>query len=170
MGGVQRLGCVVPERGDGRSNGKGPEGAKARTGTGREQVVAPVPRRALVCAPFSLLCPLAHPRLPLVPAGPAALTSPQNDSKLSAQLPQRPRRALSPPSPPGHRPQFAPRQGPARCSVPRLRRRTRPQRRSWAALSKGSSGAALRVVSSLGSRESSNNGTSVVAELQDDAR
>lgn len=73
---------------------------------------------------------VARPNPPsLLPSAvPPHSPAPPHRSNPSAQLPQPPRRAPSPPPPPRHRPQLAPGQGPALCSVLGLCRKSRPRR------------------------------------------
>lgn len=118
--------CRVPGYAGERSDGEGPEGRSGRDEDAARACDGPSPGSR---APSRTLLPplLAHPLLPLPPAGPAALTDPPHGSNPSAQLPQPLPRAPSLSPPPRPRPQLAPGQGPERCSVPWLRRRTRPR-------------------------------------------
>ncbi|XP_061045773.1 proline-rich protein 2-like [Eubalaena glacialis] len=119
-----------------------PEGRSGRVGPGRGQAGGPGPGRALCRAPS--LAPLPARSFPSRPRVPPHSPAPPHGSKPRAQLPQPPGRAPSQPPPPRHRPRLAPGQGPARCSVPQLRRRTRPPRRSLAALREWNREAGLR--------------------------
>lgn len=136
-GGVQKRGRRVRWRPD---QGEGPEGCGGLGGAGEGEAATPAPGRALGRTPPSWLPRLpAGPLLPRASAGPAALTSPaarQRSLRVTAAAARRallPPAAPAPPPPPRRRPQLAPSQGPARCCVPQLRRRT-PRRRSLAAL------------------------------------
>lgn len=145
---------------------EGPEGRSSQVGPVRGQVGDPGPGRALCRAPY--LAPSPARSFPARPRVPPHSPVPPHGSNPSAQLPQPPGRALSPPPPPRPRPLLAPCQGPARCSVPQLRRRTRPPRRSLATLRECGREAGLRPGPSRGGTE--HNRTSPAAELWSDAR
>lgn len=124
--GVRHPGVLRPRaRGRIRAGVGGPEERTPRAG-GRGRRVAhsaahpPQPARSLAARSN----PPSLPPSAVPPHSPA----PPHRSNPSAQLPQPPRRAPSPPPPPRHRPQLAPGQGPALCSVLGLCRKSWPRR------------------------------------------